>query len=217
MRSNDIAELSKALTNAQKEIIGAVKDSQNPFFKSSYADLSSVWDAIREPMSKNGLSVSQSIGFVQSEDVFHDTLTTTLMHSSGQWIDSTMMLKPVKNDPQAQGSAITYARRYSLAAIIGCPQIDDDGNHASHHRHDHNQHHEEQSVAKAFPGAQPKVTEPQLKRLYAITKSKGWSPADVKSEMDKMSVKDSKDLNRQQYDALIHIIETTNPSGNLPL
>jgi len=131
MKSEQTNELAAALAKAQSKIIGALKDSQNPFFKSNYADLASVWDAIRIPLTENGLAVTQTIGMMQIEDTLHDTLTTALLHTSGQWVDSTMHLRPVKSDPQALGSCITYARRYALAAITGCPQIDDDGNEAS--------------------------------------------------------------------------------------
>ena len=121
-QSNTIIELSKAMAKAQAEMGGAVKDSSNPFFKSSYADLTSVIKAIKEPFANNGLSFVQfpingdhSIGVV-----------TRLMHESGEWLESEYLLPLVKNDPQSAGSAITYARRYSLAAMCGIPAVDDD-------------------------------------------------------------------------------------------
>jgi hypothetical protein len=103
-------------------------DSENPFFHSKYADLSSVWEACRELLTKNGLAVVQTMGGETHESV---TVITTLAHISGQWIRGGLTMKPTKQDPQGIGSAITYARRYALASIVGvCPE-DDDGAAAS--------------------------------------------------------------------------------------
>jgi ERF superfamily protein len=121
-QSASINELAKALVNAQAEIRGAVKDSKNPFFQSNYADLESVWDACRDPLIKNGLAVAQTT----DSDALGDYLITTLMHISGQWLRGKYKLTPVKNDPQSHGSALTYGRRYTLAAIVGVHQTDDD-------------------------------------------------------------------------------------------
>jgi len=121
-KSESIDLLASALSKAQAEIKGAIKDSTNPFFKSSYADLSSVWEAIRMPFTKNGLSVSQ----IPYEVDKGTLLETIIMHSSGQWIMGELLINPVKNDPQSKGSAMSYARRYSLASMAGVAQIDDD-------------------------------------------------------------------------------------------
>ena len=126
-QSTDIAALAEALSKAQGKITGALKDSANPFFKSKYADLASVWDACREQLAANGLSVVQ----VNGNDSERITVTTMLMHSSGQWIRGTCSAKPAKDDAQATGSVITYLRRYGLAAITGVAQIDDDANAAT--------------------------------------------------------------------------------------
>ena len=123
--SEQINELATALSKAQAKIIGALKDAANPFFKSKYADLSSVWDAVREPLTANGLAVIQTTSAPQDGSAV--IVTTMLAHSSGQWVRDSLTLTPAKRDPQGIGSAITYGRRYALAAITGCPQIDDDG------------------------------------------------------------------------------------------
>jgi hypothetical protein len=115
-------ELFAALSKAQAEIRGAVKDSTNPHFKSRYADLESVIEAVKQPFFKFGLS------FVQS--VEGDALVTTICHASGGTITSRVPLIIGKNDMQGVGSAITYARRYGLAAAAGVSQTDDDGNAA---------------------------------------------------------------------------------------
>jgi hypothetical protein len=103
---------------------GAVKDAKNPFFKSSYADLTSVIKAIKEPFANNGLSYSQFP--VTSEGGGGVGVVTVLLHSSGQWIESEFYLPLAKKDPQGGGSAITYARRYALQAMAGIPTADDD-------------------------------------------------------------------------------------------
>jgi hypothetical protein len=125
--SETINDLATALAKAQGEITGALKDSANPFFKSKYADLASCWDACREPLSKNGLAIIQSPE-VTSEGL---TLTTLLTHSTGQWIKNVFRMLPKDDTPQGVGSALTYARRYALTALIGIAQVDDDGNAAS--------------------------------------------------------------------------------------
>ena len=122
MQSEQINELAAALSEAQASITGALKDSANPFFKSKYADLASCWDACRKQLTDNGLSV------MQTTDIVADTVVvrTTLAHSSGQWISGILPVRAKDESPQAQGSGITYARRYALAAMVGLAQIDDD-------------------------------------------------------------------------------------------
>lgn len=127
MRSSESLEkLSLALCSAQGEMGGAVKGSANPFFKSSYADLTSVIKAIKEPCFKNGLSYIQ----LPHRDGNSIGVVTRLMHTSGQWIEHEFTLPMVKGDPQAAGSAITYARRYALQALFGIPAVDDDSESA---------------------------------------------------------------------------------------
>ena len=126
--SAELDQLAAALAKAQGEFIAIPKDSNNPFFKSKYAALPQVVEVASPIISKNGLSVSQFLGTTDSSD----TLTTWLLHSSGQYICQTMKLHLVKNDPQGQGSATTYARRYSYMAVLGLvADEDDDGNAAS--------------------------------------------------------------------------------------
>jgi hypothetical protein len=123
-----IKELATAMAKAQAEIKAALKDSKNPHFKSSYADLTSVWDACRTALTKNGLSVVQIPGF-DANDVW---LETMILHSSGESLSGRYPLRPSQQTPQGYGSALTYARRYSLAAMVGVvADEDDDGNAAS--------------------------------------------------------------------------------------
>jgi len=125
--SEQIDALSKALSKAQGEMGGAVKDANNPFFKSSYADLGSVIKAIKEAFTPNGLSYTQ----IPVRDEAGAGVETILMHESGQWIKSSYTLPLAKFDVQSAGSCLTYARRYALQAIAGIPAVDDDGNQAT--------------------------------------------------------------------------------------
>lgn len=127
--SENINELAAALAKAQGEMKNAGKTSDNPFFKSKYADLAEILNAVREPLSKYGLSISQLYDGMGVPDKTI-TVTTLLMHSSGQYIGNSANYPVAKADIQGVGSAITYARRYSLAAILGLSQEDDDGNAA---------------------------------------------------------------------------------------
>lgn len=128
IQSDQINELATALSKAQGVISPAIKDSKNGFFKSTYADLSSVWNACRDALSKNGLSIIQTMDFREGQNV----LITTLAHSSGQWMRSFLSIITDKNNAQGLGSAITYLRRYALSAMVGitCSEDDDDGNNA---------------------------------------------------------------------------------------
>jgi hypothetical protein len=127
MKSSElINELASALCAAQSQMGGAVKDSANPFFKSSYADLTSVIKAIKQPFADNGLSYTQFP--VSNENGVG--VSTRLMHISGQWLEMEYTLPTVKKDPQASGSAISYARRYALQSIAGIPTAEDDAESA---------------------------------------------------------------------------------------
>ena len=127
MQSDQINELAMALSKVQGEMSSAIKDSSNPFFKSKYADLSSIWNCCKEPLSKNGLAIIQTMDLKEGQNV----LITTLAHASGQWMRSCLPILNEKNNAQGLGSAITYMRRYALSAIVGvtCDE-DDDGNEA---------------------------------------------------------------------------------------
>lgn len=125
--SEKIDQISKALLGAQKEIGAVSKSADNPFYKSKYADLSAVIEAIKEPLNKNGVCFLQ---LVNSSD--GDTVETIFLHETGQYISSeTAVYCKKPDDPQAFGSGVTYAKRYALQAALGLPTEDDDGNAAS--------------------------------------------------------------------------------------
>jgi len=127
-KSPTIGALAAALAKAQKHIKGALKDSTNPFYKSSYADLASVQDAIRDPLSDNELAVVQGA----SSEAARVTVTTLIAHSSGEWISSSLSATAKDESPQSLGSCVSYLRRYGISSLVGVAQVDDDGESAQH-------------------------------------------------------------------------------------
>lgn len=126
-QSESIKNLAEAMAQAQGAMGAAIKGSSNPFYKSKYADLGSVIEAIKPHFAANGLSYVQfPVSGESSVGV-----TTRLMHSSGEWLEQDYFIPLGKMDAQAAGSAITYARRYALQSIAGIPAEDDDGNAAT--------------------------------------------------------------------------------------
>ena len=126
--SPEINELAKALSAFQGTVQTVKKDSANPHFKSRFASLESAITTAAPQLAAHGLAVTQTLSW----DGSNDLLTTTLMHTSGQWIVDGQRLFLNKEDAQSHGSAITYARRYSYLAILGlAPSDDDDGNAAT--------------------------------------------------------------------------------------
>lgn len=125
--SEQMTKMPAALLKAQATITFAAKGSVNAHFKNKYADLAAVIDAVKSALNDNGIAFVQTAS--PSQDGFLN-LTTRLIHESGEWIEDTLTMPLQKCDPQGYGSAMTYARRYSLAAITGLYQDDDDGNQA---------------------------------------------------------------------------------------
>jgi hypothetical protein len=150
-KSDTIGELAKALAAAQGAMTAAKMDATNPFLRNKYADLGSVINATKQPMKDNGLAVSQLVG--GNGDVV--TITTLLMHLSGEWLstDITLPINDAKGLSQAQamGAVITYLRRYSLAAILGVHADDDtDGNET-----------QKKTAPVARPAPQPEPVQPE--------------------------------------------------------
>lgn len=216
--SEQISELCKALSKVQGELHGAVKDSNNPFYKSKYADLQSVWEACRESLCKNGFSVSQVVKTSDGVCV----LVSYLLHSSGQWISSEYPLHPVKDDPQGFGSCVTYARRYSLAALVGVYQVDDDAESAMNRNSlQNNKKLQETSDPNKnkhreyYADENKQVSDAQLKRLVAISKENNWSNEDVRLIISNRFKKNtSRLLNQVQYEELCNHIQA-NPIKEL--
>lgn len=143
--SESITKLAAALVKAHAEVQHATKDSTNPHFRNDYASLNAVIDTIKPVFAKHGLAVVQLPGL----DNGAATLDSVIVHESGEWMASTAGAPLTKADPQGVGSALTYLRRYSLAALAGIAQEDDDGNAASHR----DESHREERKADAPKGA----------------------------------------------------------------
>lgn len=135
-----IGALAAALAKAQADMTHAKKDAANPFFRSKYADLASIMEAIRGPLTSNGIAVVQTTDIDDSGVI----VETVLIHSSGEWISGRLRMPVVPKvdketkstyiDPQGVGSAISYGRRYGLQSMVSLPADDDDGNAASAHQ-----------------------------------------------------------------------------------
>lgn len=130
IKSDSIAALSASLAKAQGELENASKNANNPHFKSRYADLAELLNTVRPVLSKHGLAVIQMPSF----DSGVASVETLLTHSSGEYVSSTCSAPVTKQDAQGVGSAITYLRRYSLAAFCGIAQEDDDANSSVGHK-----------------------------------------------------------------------------------
>jgi len=185
-RSESIKEIAAALCKAQRAMGAAIKDSNNPFFNSRYADLASIIDAIKEPLSGNGLSYVQVANHISGEVV----VETILMHTSGEWILGSLAMKPTKDDPQGVGSCITYARRYGLQAMVGIPADDDDGNAASAAAPPTRESSVRPTAAHGTSGTDSapttgvrKITEAQKKLLFVRAKAAGVTEEDLKEYM----------------------------------
>lgn len=210
-KSESIKELATALAAFNGEVSRVAKDRSNPFFKNNYATLDQIIDEVRPILHKNGLSIMQ----IPSGDADNVTLKTLLMHVSGEWIESEpVAMKPVKNDPQSVGSAITYARRYSLAAFLSLNTgEDDDGNAASQAKAPAANNKPVEQPPKAS-GTSNKVSEAQLKKLNAVISNlaKFGGTRDqicdtLKQKQDVGNFHSLKDLTTSQASAAIKYVE----------
>lgn len=199
-KSDDIKELAVALNKVQAKLKPAIRGATNPFFKSSYADLASIWEACRSLLADNGLSVVQTTSLVGGIDGTGISLDTTLLHSSGQWISGQLFIVPSKNDPQGIGSALTYARRYSLSAIVGIATEDDDGEGTM----------DRKRVEE--PKAKKETKATRLQRLLRSVKSQGYTSEQIKAYIPlKYEVETSKDLTEAQIIELTVLVEAKLP------
>lgn len=127
--SESIINISAALVAAQSDAVSAKFDSINPHFRNKYASLAEVIDTMKPVLAKHGLSIIQ---LPEVSDTGSVVLTTRIIHTSGEWMESCYPINPTKNDPQGWGSGITYARRYTAPGILFiASEEDDDGNAAS--------------------------------------------------------------------------------------
>ena len=176
-QSPSIANLAAALVEAQKKFAPAVKAKANPAFKGSkYVDLASAIDAAQPALLENGIAVIQgTAGDVAQQSI---TVTTRILHSSGEWIEDSLTLPAVNRadfTAQSAGSAITYARRYSYMAILGFAPEDDDGNAASQPGH----HEGPQTITQVVLSNVRFITNQQRDEFWAIAKDKNKTKEEV--------------------------------------
>lgn len=131
--SEKVSQIAEALMNAQGRMEGVVRDSENPFHKNKYASLEAVIATVKPVLQAQDLCFVQFPGKVENDCI---TVTTRIMHISGEWIESDAQIPLAKKDAQGAGSAITYLCRYSLMAALGVPPVDDDGESAVLRTHD---------------------------------------------------------------------------------
>lgn len=226
MRSECTDKIAKALALSQTEIKKAVKAATNSYFKSDYASLEAVIDACLPALNKHEIGVSQEtvtnwkFDEVRKTDVCYVVLKTVLYHSSGQWISSDYPLHPTKPDPQSLGSALSYARRYSLSAIACVGTSDEDGDHAMERvkptqpkpvKEVLNEFAEKLDAAQSFD----RPTPAQIKRFFAIMHSAHWTEAEVKQLMKNEYKKEStKDLTRNEYESICKTMIANPVEGN---
>ncbi len=126
LTSESITAIMPAFIKAQGNFAPALKSATNPHFKSKYVALDGVIDAVAAPLREQGIAIMQMTDIEDARTI----LVTRLIHESGEWLGSRYPVHPVKADPQGEGSALTYARRYALMALVGIAPEDDDGNAA---------------------------------------------------------------------------------------
>lgn len=190
--STEIKAISKAIVAAQPEIAAALKTSTNPHFKSKYADLSSVWESCKDVLKSHKLAVIQTFSSENKDGTV--LVKTRLVHDSGEWMEGELPMPYKDNNPQAVGSAITYARRYSLSAMLGIvTEEDDDGNHAS-----------QQTYAKSIPKEPPKTFDKHEKLLTRVLEETPMEGDEflegVKKLSKKIVAKKFSELTEQQVD-----------------
>ncbi len=180
-QSQEIKELVSALAKAQRVMKPAIYNKVNPHFKSRYADFASCMDACRIPLSDNGIAVIQSCETIDGKI----SLITMLAHVSGQWMKSEFPIIPSKMDSQAIGSAMSYAKRYSLCGMIGIvadEEGDDDGEAAmGRNKTESPKVHEENKLKlKEILGEE----DPELINYYiqVVMKNFSWSEQDTVSK-----------------------------------
>jgi hypothetical protein len=220
--STTVAQLAEALAKAQASITGAVKDSDNAFFHSKYADLATVWEACRAALTANKLAVVQTprTTFSTLPEITEVTsrsgekrsivkvattveLTTVLLHASGEWVSGTVAAMLANADPQSIGSACTYLRRYGLSSLVGIAQVDDDGNAAvavpptSEAR----KATAEQLPPSVQPASLLTLNDTQQIRLKGLMQQHGVKASAVKKQVEKTyPIKTAADILQKNYD-----------------
>lgn len=237
MKSENIDQIAASLCKAQAEFRSIEKDSINPHFKNRYASLAAILEAVRPILMKNGLSIAQ-LPTIDKTTEQNPCLETLLIHVSGQWIASHTPLILSKNDMQGMGSAITYARRYGLTALLGvAADEDDDGQRnadslrgtpknvqkqnqtASNGNHINNfmpqTGGDNSTYSNSNTNVQRFITTPQVNRLYAIAHKSGWTKGQVQEYVQSQYGLESpeKISSRQGYETICNFVASSNPAS----
>ena len=218
--SENISTLAAALVVAQKAFTPALKTAVNPHFKSKYVDLASAIEAAQPALLDNGIAVLQGTsGDIVGQSI---TVTTRLLHSSGEWLEDSLTLPAVNRgdfSAQSAGSAITYARRYSYMAILGFAPEDDDGNGASQPQGTQRAARPATPVSSAEPqsdyddhdyGFDKPEPVPQVgpaigtkaKVLYAIAMGKNWSTPAYREWINKLGYSKDADIPAARFNEI---------------
>lgn len=200
MQSSSIAALAPALLKAQMLMGAAKKDAKNPFFKSKYADLGAVMEVCKSALNENGLAALQPVS--------NGCVITRLVHESGEWIEDggVAIVCAKQNDPQAQGAAISYARRYGLASFLFIPAEDDDAEGAMQRK--------PELAKKDAPVATSGLATPaQLEELGALSKEKNITPETIEKWCAGQGVKRVEQLSEKYVAGLITWLKTPHNKG----
>lgn len=202
--------LAKALVAFNLEVKIIEKDAKNPHFKNDYASLDNIVNEVRPVLAKHGLVIMQFPG----GDGENYTLRTMLMHESGEWIESeSLTMRPVKNDPQGIGSCTTYARRYSLSAMLSLNTgEDDDGNHATQPTTSQNKPTSQAPQQPSQPSGQTTtsaglISDPQVKYCHKLRTDKGIAEEDFDRMILEIGGKESiKELTKKEASEFITLL-----------
>lgn len=188
--SESIKNLAADFHKAQQKVKRAFKGKENPFYKSTYADLEEVWNSCYEAFSSHNFSIIQGGNPHDGKDY----LETILLHISAEWISGEMELRLTKNDSQAQASAVTYLRRIGLASICGVMTTDDDGN----------------AAVEPPKGSLPPqlISDAQIKRLHTLAKIRGMTADAALNILVKHGFKTSTEITKDKYDSVCKDIES---------
>lgn len=201
-KSESIINIAKALVAFNAEVKIIEKDAKNPHFKNDYATLDTIINEVRPILAKHGLVIMQFPG----GDGEKYTLRTMLIHESGEWIESEpLTMRPVKNDPQGIGSCTTYARRYSLSAMLSLNTgEDDDGNSATQPQAQRNT----QQSGNSTVDINKPVDEPKARVLYAKMKDAGFKQYDEVNEFLGYTITSTKEVKLGDFKKLADWLDT---------
>ncbi len=223
-QSDSIGELAKAIVSVQKGMEAAPASSENPFFKSHYADLNTCWEAVRGLLAASNLALIQTFGGTAEAP----SVITTLAHGpSGEWIKSELVIAPEKKTPQGVGSALTYGRRYSFAILGLTTAPDDDAEGAMNRKKKQAPKDDSRAGVDDIPlgggydkpedlseltdeerKARGLISKAQRVRLSTIATKQGWSVEQVKELLKKKGFDSSHAIKWQEYKGIVEQIES---------